>query len=108
MMISVCKHETLYNDVLHTIQHLMQANDVKRINMRDTVFGKRGGWKELVMDDDGVIAYNCQSEMNGQPLHIRFNFDMKDWHFAIHRFDLPELLKIVLNKLCDEICVKEI
>lgn len=108
MIVSYANVDTLYNDVLTTIAHLMRANNLSAIDMRDTVFGKNGGWEKLFINKMGEIGYTYRLSEGGSVDAITFPYNTKRWCDYIHRLDLPNLLKVVVNKICDQIMVCDI
>lgn len=112
MIVSYANVDSLYKDVLTTIAHLMRANKISVIDMRDTVFGKNGGWEELFINNKGEIGYSYHLIIDEDEYRCReqitFSYDAKNWNNYIHRLDLPNLLKIVVNKICDNIMVCDI
>lgn len=112
MIASYANVDSLYNDVLTTIAHLMRANNISMIDMRDTVFGKNGGWEKIFINKKGEIGYTYRlikgGNIYGNVHAITFPYNAKRWCDYIHRLDLPNLLKVVVNKICDQIMVCDI
>lgn len=108
MIVSYANVDSLYNDVLTTIAHLMRANNISAIDMRDTVFNKNGGWEKIFINKKGEIGYSYRLFAGGDIYTITFPYNAKDWINYIHRLDLPNLLKVVVNKICDQIMVCDI
>lgn len=108
MIVSYANVDLLYNDVLHAIAHLMRENKISVIDMRDTIFGKNGGWEELFINNNGEIGYSYRLVEHGDVYTITFPYNANRWQDYIHRFDLPNLLKVVLDKICDKIMICDI
>lgn len=108
MIVSYANVDSLYNDVLTTIAHLMRANKISVIDMRDTVFGQNGGWEKLFINKKGEIGYSYRLIEGGNVYAITFPYNAKRWYEYIHRLDLPNLLKVVVDKICDQIMVCDI
>ncbi len=108
MIVSYANVDSLYNDVLTTIAHLMRANNISAIDMRDTVFGKNGGWEKLFINKKGEIGYSYRLFDDEAVCTITFPYNAQRWYEYIHRLDLPNLLKVVVDKICDQIMIRDI
>lgn len=98
MKISTASFNSLYKGVVNTIINLMKENNVNVIPMKNNkIFGVR--YDDIFINEKGELGYHFE---NGK-YSIIFNEDKKDWYHAIHRFDLPVLLKEITLYLNDNI-----
>ena len=98
MKISTASFDSLYKGVINTIINLMKENNVNVIPMKNNkIFGVR--YDDIFINEKGELGYHFE---NGK-YSIIFNEDKKDWYNAIHRFDLPVLLKEITLYLNDNI-----
>lgn len=88
MKISTASFDSLYKGVINTIINLMKNNKI---------FGVR--YDDIFINEKGELGYHFE---NGK-YSVIFNEDKKNWYHAIHRFDLPVLLKEITLYLNDNI-----
>lgn len=101
MKVTTASFDSLYIGVINTIINVMNENNVKTIPMKDNkVFGNC--YDDIFLNENNELGYHF-SFGDKTYTTIYFKTDEKDWHFTIHRFDLPELLKEIVFYLNDNI-----
>lgn len=100
MKVTTASFDSLYIGVINTIINVMNENNVKTIPMKDNkVFGNC--YDDIFLNENNELGYHFS--VGDKTSTIYFKTDEKDWHFTIHRFDLPELLKEIVFYLNDNI-----
>lgn len=101
MIYSCMKTDKFYEDFFSMIVNLMKENGVTKIEMKDTIFGKKACWNYIFINENNKLSYS--SMICGEEVKIEFTN-----HFSLHRMDMPALLECIILRMNDVYCVKEI
>jgi hypothetical protein len=78
--------------LIHSIKEFMKENNLSTISLKDTIFEKKGRWKELFLNENNELRikhHSCE--------YIPFEFE-EDFEF-INSLDIVNLIKIVYDKV---------
>lgn len=85
--------------LIQSIVTLMKENNVHELDMRDTVFGKRGGWTKIYMKNDKLYRHEELTFANGYKDSMDLEIDGNPQ--GVNRWDIVALVKLALEKMDD-------
>lgn len=94
MKYSSIKTVEFSKSVLDSIKVLMTENDIKEVDLTETIFGENGGWKSIEIVNNDLI-------INRQPTE----YIKQDWY---HDFEFVCMIDIInLQKVVYELILKK-